>query len=63
MAKALGLQAWAFRQVEVVATGGAPEIRLYGAAADRARGMGAEVRVSLTHTGETAGAVAIASSS
>ena len=63
VAKALGLRAWAFREVEVVATGGAPEIRLHGAVADRARGLGAEVKVSLTHTGETAGAVAIATSS
>jgi holo-[acyl-carrier protein] synthase len=63
VAKALGLEAWAFREVEVVATGGPPEVRLHGAAAACARGLGAEVRVSLTHTDDTAGAVAIASSS
>ncbi len=59
VAKALGLEAWAFRDVEVVATGGAPEIRLTGAAAARAAELGAQPRVSLTHTRETAAAVAI----
>jgi holo-[acyl-carrier protein] synthase len=54
VAKALGLSGWAFRDVEVVATGGAPSVRLTG----RASGRG--VSVSLTHTRTTAGAVAIA---
>jgi holo-[acyl-carrier protein] synthase len=62
VAKALGLEGWAFRDVEVVATPGPPELRLRGAAAQRARELGAELSVSLTHTGSTAGAVAIASS-
>ena len=60
MAKALGLEGWAFRDVEVVATGGAPSVRLSGrppSCAPRAR---REVTVSLTHTGTTAGAVALA---
>jgi holo-[acyl-carrier protein] synthase len=61
-AKALGLEGWAFRDVEVVASGAAPEVRLQGAAASRARQLGAAVRVSLTHSAATAGAVAIASS-
>ena len=59
MAKALGLRAWSFTDVEVVATDAAPEVRLSGAAAARARELGAEPAVSLTHTDTTAGAVAI----
>lgn len=58
VAKALGLNGWAFRDVEVVATDGAPSVRLTGAPADRAAGR--ELSVSLTHTRTTAGAVAIA---
>jgi len=58
-AKALGLTAWAFRDVEVVATGGAPRLRLSGPAADAAAALGATLAVSLTHTETTAGAVAI----
>jgi holo-[acyl-carrier protein] synthase len=54
VAKALGLSGWAFRDVEVVATGGAPFVRLTG------RAVGRDVSVSLTHTRTTAGAVAIA---
>jgi len=41
VAKALALEAWAWLDVEVVATGGAPEVRLSGAAAARAGGLGA----------------------
>jgi holo-[acyl-carrier protein] synthase len=59
-AKALGLERWAFRDVEVVATGAAPRLRLSGAAERRARDLGVEVSVSLTHTGAMAGAVALA---
>jgi holo-[acyl-carrier protein] synthase len=59
VAKALGLEGWSFGDVEVVATGAAPEVRLTGAAADRARRLGSSPAVSLTHTGDTAGAVAI----
>ena len=58
MAKALGLSGWAFRDVEVVATGAAPSVRLTGTPAERAAGRA--VSVSLTHTRTTAGAVAIA---
>ena len=32
MAKALALEGWSFTDVEVVATGGAPAVRLCGAA-------------------------------
>jgi holo-[acyl-carrier protein] synthase len=61
VAKALGLEAWSFRDVEVVGAGGPPEIRLHGAAAERAQALGVKVSVSLTHTGRDAGAVAVAS--
>jgi holo-[acyl-carrier protein] synthase len=63
VAKALGLEAWAFRSVEVIATRGAPTVRLEGTAAERASELGAQISVSLTHSDVTAGAVAIASSS
>ncbi len=60
VAKALGLGGWSFRDVEVVATRTAPQLRLDGAAAGRARTLGVSVEVSLTHTRTTAGAVAVA---
>ncbi|MEX2194489.1 MAG: holo-ACP synthase [Thermoleophilaceae bacterium] len=60
VAKALGLESWSFTDVEVVATGAAPEVRLSGAAARRAEELGAEgALVSLTHTQTTAGAAAV----
>lgn len=59
VAKALALEGWAFRDVEVVSTSGAPEVRLSGAAAERARELGGAPQISLTHTERTAGAVAI----
>ena len=59
VAKALGLEAWAFRDVEVVATAAAPDVHLSGAAAARAEQLGTKVAVSLTHTETTAGATAI----
>ena len=59
VAKALGLTGWSFRDVEVVATGAAPELRLSGTAAARAAELGGELAISLTHTSEVAGAVAI----
>jgi holo-[acyl-carrier protein] synthase len=58
VAKALGLRGWAFRDVQVVVTGGPPTVRLTGNPAARAGGR--EVLVSLTHTRTTAAAVAIA---
>jgi holo-[acyl-carrier protein] synthase len=61
VAKALGLTAWSFRDVEVVATGAAPEVRLSGSVAQRADELGVRARVSLTHTDSVAGAVAILS--
>jgi len=59
VAKALGLDRWAFQDVEVVATATAPQVRLSGAAAARADELDRQVAVSLTHTGTTAGATAI----
>jgi holo-[acyl-carrier protein] synthase len=59
VAKALGLPGWSFRDVELVATAGAPEVRLAGAAARRARELDATPVVSLTHARELAGAVAV----
>jgi holo-[acyl-carrier protein] synthase len=60
VAKALGLQAWSFRDVEVLPGEGPPQVRLAGAAAARAAALGVSVSVSLTHTGRDAAAVAIA---
>ena len=60
VAKALGLQAWSFREVEVVAGEGPPRVRLTGAAAERAAALGVEVAVSLTHSRGQAAAVAVA---
>ena len=62
VAKALGLQSWEWREVEVVSPprGGVPEVVLHGGTAARARELGVgAVRLSLTHTRAQAGAVAI----
>lgn len=59
VAKALGLQSWVFQEVEVVATDAAPKVRLTGRALARAEELRGVPRISLTHTGRTAGAVAI----
>jgi holo-[acyl-carrier protein] synthase len=59
VAKALGLPGWSFRDVEVLATSAAPEVRLSGRVAERAAELGGSVTVSLTHTDTTAGAVAL----
>lgn len=59
VAKALGLTGWSFRDVEVVATGAAPEVRLTGTVAERAAELGGTIAISLTHTDDVAGAVAI----
>jgi holo-[acyl-carrier protein] synthase len=61
VAKALELRGWSPRQIEVVATEGAPRLVLHGAVASRARELRAEVRISITHTRETAAAVAVLS--
>ena len=61
VAKALGLRGWSFRDVEVVATPTAPEARLSGVAAERARAMGLAPAISLIHDSERAAAVALLS--
>jgi holo-[acyl-carrier protein] synthase len=60
VAKALGLESWSFREVEVLGQDGPPELHLHGAVAERARALGVRVRVSLTHGRRDAAAVAIA---
>jgi len=60
VAKALRLDAWNFRDVEVISDGGAPTVALSGAAAERAALLGVDVQVSLTHTDSQAAAVAVA---
>ena len=60
VAKALALSAWSFRDVEVVATEGPPQVRLHGVVAERARTLGVRISVSLTHSRRDAAAVAIA---
>ena len=59
VAKALGIRGWSFGDVEVVPTTHGPEVRLRGTAASRARTLGVRPLVSLTHTRQTAGAVAV----
>jgi holo-[acyl-carrier protein] synthase len=61
VAKALQLRVWDWRDVEVCGGGGEPpSVRLAGAAAARARELGARgVAVSLTHSKGMAGAVAV----
>jgi holo-[acyl-carrier protein] synthase len=60
VAKALGLEVWSFRDIEVTSAGGPPQVALYGSAEQRAAELGVSVRISLTHTRSEAGAVAIA---
>jgi holo-[acyl-carrier protein] synthase len=60
VAKALTLEAWSFHEIEVVSDGGAPEVRLHGAAAARAQELGVTVVISLTHSAGDAAAVALA---
>jgi holo-[acyl-carrier protein] synthase len=55
VAKALELDAWSWRDIEVVSEGGPPRVVLHGPLA----GLGARVDVSLTHSRGTAGAVAV----
>ncbi len=59
VAKALGMTAWSFLDVEVVSDGGPPVVALHGDAAQRAASLGVVVQVSLTHTKRDAGAVAV----
>ena len=59
VAKALGLTAWSFRDVEVTVGDAAPAVRLTGTAAARARELGVTPLVSLTHERSLAAAAAI----
>ena len=59
VAKALGLEAWSWRDIEVIPTPAAPAVALHGSAAVRAAELGVEVQISLTHTGSEAAAGAI----
>jgi holo-[acyl-carrier protein] synthase len=59
VAKALGLDAWSFRDIEVVSAGGPPAVVLHGAALRRAQELDVRVRISLTHTRRDAAAVAV----
>ncbi len=60
VAKALGMTAWSFLDIEVVSDGGRPTIVLHRAAAQRAATLGVVVTVSLTHSNHDAAAVAVA---
>jgi holo-[acyl-carrier protein] synthase len=59
VAKALGVTAWSFLEVEVVRAEGPAEVRLSGACHVRAIQVGLSPYVSLTHTSTTAGAVCV----
>ena len=62
VAKALGMKAWSFTDVEIVSDGdGVPRVALHGSVAQRAAEMAVEVTVSLTHSRTQAAAVALAS--
>jgi holo-[acyl-carrier protein] synthase len=57
--KALGLPAMEPRDVEVLGGGAGVGLRLHGAALARAQELGVEVSISMTHSRELAGAVAV----
>jgi holo-[acyl-carrier protein] synthase len=57
--KALALDAMVARDIEIVGGGGDVSVALTGSAAARARELGASLCVSLTHSSETAAAVAL----
>jgi holo-[acyl-carrier protein] synthase len=57
VAKALGVEAWSWQDIEVVSAPDGPRAVLRGALAERAGG--ARVDLSLTHTRTMAGAVAV----
>jgi holo-[acyl-carrier protein] synthase len=59
VSKALAMDTFRPREIEVVATDRAPEVTLHGAVAEQARRLGVRVVVSLTHSQGTAGAVAM----
>jgi holo-[acyl-carrier protein] synthase len=55
VAKALRLTAWSWQDIEVVSGVDGPRVRLHGALAE----LDVDIDLSLTHTGATAGAVAL----
>lgn len=58
--KALALTSWDPHDIEVLGGGdGAPSIRLGGRVAEHAAALGVRVEISLTHSRDTAGAVAL----
>jgi holo-[acyl-carrier protein] synthase len=59
VAKALALEAWSWRDVEVLGGDGPPELSLHGDVAARAAALGVRVVISLTHTRRDAAAVAL----
>ena len=61
VAKALGLEAWSLRDVEVVGgRGSARSVALHGAAAERAASSGSRCDLAHPHAASEAAAVAIA---
>lgn len=59
--KLLGCGVTAWRDIEVLSDGGAPQVRLHGRALHRAKELGiGEVAISLTHTATIAAACALA---
>ncbi len=61
VSKALGLPWLGFNEIEIVSeVDGRPHVRLSGSAQERAASLGVEVHISLTHSRQQAGAVAIA---
>jgi holo-[acyl-carrier protein] synthase len=59
VAKALGMQAWSWQDVEMPSGGEDARVVLHGDMATRASELGVRVAVSLTHTRTMAGAVAV----
>jgi holo-[acyl-carrier protein] synthase len=59
VAKSLGIEGWSFAEVEVL-PGSPPAVRMVGRAERRARELGVEVQVSLTHSRGIAAAIACA---
>jgi holo-[acyl-carrier protein] synthase len=57
--KALGLSTLRPNEIEILRGGAEVGLRLHGHARERANELGVEVRISLTHTRATAGAVAV----
>jgi holo-[acyl-carrier protein] synthase len=59
VAKALALHTWSMRDVEVVGGGDSLRLELHGEVRRRAEELGGEIALSLTHSRDTAAAVAV----